>query len=96
MNNRGGHSCSTMAERIAATWRPVATRGEQPAPMDPTPLERLRRCWVADEHGRRPALLLEWRQVERGWGARAMVPMLVADGWVAREEWLPAAQLDQA
>jgi hypothetical protein len=77
-----------MAKRIAAT------RGEQPAPMDPNPLERLRHCWVIDEHGRRPALL-EWRQGERGWEARAVVPMLVADVWVTREEWLPAAQLDQ-
>jgi hypothetical protein len=40
--------------------------------------------------------LLEWRQGEGGWEARVVVPVLVADAWVPREEWLPAAQLDQA
>ena len=51
-----------MAERIAATRgdprRPAAS---SLAPVEPAPLERLRHCWVTDEHGRRPALLLEWR-----------------------------------
>jgi hypothetical protein len=60
MNKRGGHSYGTMAERIAAT------RGERRAPVEPTPIERLRHCWVTDRHGRRPALLLEWRQGKSG------------------------------
>jgi hypothetical protein len=35
-------------------------------------LRRLRHCWVtADEPGRVPALLLEWRQTPSGWEARS-------------------------
>ena len=30
---------------------------------EPSPVERLRHCWMtADEHGGLPALLLEWRE----------------------------------
>jgi hypothetical protein len=90
MNRRGRTPYGSIAERIAAT------RGVQLAPVEPTPLERLRHCWVSDERGRRPALLLEWRQGNDGWEARVVVPVLIADAWVPREEWLPADQLDQA
>jgi hypothetical protein len=89
MNKRGGHSYGTMAERIAVT------RGEQPAPLEPTPLERLRHCWVTDEHGRRPALLLEWRQVGDVWQGRVVLPVLEDDRWEPAEVWLPAEDLGQ-
>ena len=41
------------------------------------PVERLRHCWVtADEHGRVPALLLEWRETPDGWQGRVVRPVL--------------------
>ena len=90
MNKRGGHSYGTMAERIAAT------RSERPAPVEPTPLERLRHCWVTDGRGRRPALLLEWRQFGDVWQGRVVLPVLEDDRWEPAEIWLPAEQLEQA
>ena len=38
---------------------------------------RLKHRWVtADEHGRLPALLLEWRETPDGWQARVVRPWL--------------------
>jgi hypothetical protein len=65
---------------------------------EPSRLERLRHCWVtADEHGRVPAPLLEWRDTPDGWQGRVVRPVLdLEDGrWVPREEWLSATQLKQ-
>ena len=86
MNKRGGHSYGAMAERIAATG------GERQASVDPTPLERLRHCWVIDEDGRRRALLLEWRQVGDVWQGRVGLPVLEDDRWEPAEVWLPAEE----
>jgi len=65
----------------------------------PSPVERLRHCWVTvDEHGRVPALLLEWRETSDGWQGRVVRPVLdVEDGkcW-PQEERLPASALEQA
>ena len=48
---------------------------------------------TADEHGRVPALLLEWRETPDGWQGRVVRPVLdMEDGkWRTREEWLPGA-----
>ena len=65
---------------------------------EPSRVERLRHVWVtADENGRVPALLLEWRERPDGWQGRAVRPVLDAeDGrWVAHEEWTPLANLEQ-
>jgi hypothetical protein len=67
-------------------------------PTVPEQLRRLRHCWVtADEPGRVPALLLEWRQTPSGWEARVVRPVLdLADErWRPREQWLPAEALEQ-
>jgi hypothetical protein len=48
---------------------------------------------VTDRHGRNPALLLEWRQVDAGWQGRVVRPVLDGTGWVVVEEWLPAGLL---
>jgi hypothetical protein len=52
---------------------------------------------VTDEHGRRPALLLEWRQVGDVWQGRVVLPVLVLedDRWDPAEVWLPAERLEQ-
>ena len=62
-------------------------------------LDRLRHCWVhADEHGRVPALLLEWRETPSGWEGRVVRPVLDVEDetWRPREEWLRAEQLEAA
>ena len=43
-------------------------------------------------------LLLEWRETPDGWQGRVVRPELDIEDecWRPREEWLPAAQLEQA
>ena len=53
----------------------------------------VRRCWVTDEHGRQPGLLLEWRRTLAGWQGRVVRPVREEGCWVVVEEWLPAAML---
>jgi hypothetical protein len=65
-------------------------RGTRPAPP-------IKHCWVTDQHGRLPALLLEWRRTGAGFQRRVIHPVVETDGgWVVLEEWLPAAVLDPA
>ena len=99
MNKRGGHGYGTMAERIAATKAAAAP----PASTPPAPPARgpdaLRHCWVRGDHGRVPALLIEWRRTAAGWQGRVVHPVrdpVDGVGWILVEEWLPAAALDQA
>jgi hypothetical protein len=108
MNKRGGHPYGTMAERIAATKAAAASPAPDPAPAPasaaPSPEpgrgpDRLRHCWVRDQHGRLPALLLEWRRTASGWQGRVVHPVpdpAGLGGWILVEEWLPAGTLDQA
>jgi hypothetical protein len=66
---------------------------------EPSPVERLRHCWVtADEQGRVPGLVLEWRQTPSAWEARVVRPVLDMEDekWRPREEWLPASALEAA
>jgi hypothetical protein len=74
---------------------PLAERrrtDQEPAPGGDCPA---RHCWVAgalDAEGvKRPGLLVEWRQAERGWEGRVLYcARLRGDAWVVVEEWLPA------
>jgi hypothetical protein len=97
MNKRGGHGYGTMAERIAATKAAAASPpGTAPPPRGP---DALRHCWVRGEHGRVPALLVEWRRTAGGWQGRVVHPVrdpADAASWILVEEWVPAAALDQA
>ena len=94
MNKRGGHGYGTMAERIAAT---KAAASPPPAPAPPPPASRgpeaLRHCWVRGDHGRVPALLVEWRRTASGWQGRVVHPVRDDGGWILVEEWLPAGSL---
>ena len=59
-------------------------------------LLRLKHRWVAaDEHGRLPALLLEWRETPDGLQARVVRPDLDVEDekWRPLEDWLPAEVL---
>jgi hypothetical protein len=54
----------------------------------------VKRCWVTDEHGRQPGLLLEWRRTPAGWQGRVVHPVLTPGGWYVVEDWLPAESLE--
>ena len=71
----------------------------KPSWLSEPSVERLRHCWVtADEHGRVPALPLEWRDTPDGLQGRVVRPVLdMEDGkWRPCEEWLPASSVAQA
>ena len=70
----------------------AGTPPERSAEQDACPA---RHCWVAgalDAEGvKRPGILVEWRQAERGWEGRVLYcARLRRDTWVVVEEWLPA------
>ena len=92
MNKRGRFG--SMSERVAAS-RGIAAPPADLAPVAPPPA--VKPCWVTDEHGRLPGLLLEWRKVASGtWQGRVVRPVLAEGGWVVVEEWVPARALEQA
>jgi hypothetical protein len=54
-----------------------------PPPSQPEPRPEpahssppIRHCWVTDESGRLPGLLLEWRRTVAGWQGRVVRPVL--------------------
>jgi hypothetical protein len=78
-----------MTERVAQA---NATPGAASSPPD-----TLKHCWVNDQHGRLPALLLQWRRTVDGYQGRVVHPVQEADGsWIVVDEWLPAVQLEPA
>lgn len=58
-----------------------------PSPIKP--------CWVNDEHGHQPALLLEWKNTESGWKGRVIRPVPDGPGWTVVEDWIPAEHLER-
>ena len=60
-------------------------------PPEPAPVKR---CWVLEDGGRQPALLLEWRSTAAGWQGRVVHPVLHSSGWVVVEDWLGAEYLE--
>jgi hypothetical protein len=76
-------------QRIRDTPTPVP----EPVSTRPKP-SRIRHCWVTDEHGRLPGLLLEWRRTAAGWQGRVVRPVHEDTAWIVVEEWLLAEQLD--
>ena len=99
MNKRGGHGYGTMAERIAATKAAADPPVSPPAAPPARGPDALKHCWVRGDHGRVPALLIEWRRTASGWQGRVVHPVrdpVDGVGWILVEEWLPAAALDQA
>ncbi len=57
----------------------------------------IKHCWVDDEHGQMPGLLLQWRRTEAGFQGRVVRPVLDPEwGWVVVDEWLPASSLSPA
>jgi len=75
---------------------PASTAGHGSPWTGSDPPPGLRHCWVTDEHGQLPALLLEWRQTVSGWQGRVVRPALEDGHWFVVEEWLPARMLEAA
>jgi hypothetical protein len=91
MNKRGSYG--SMADRVARSSVSEATGS---APEPPAPAPPVKHCWVNDEHGRLPGLLLGWRRTASGFQGRVVRPVPDEDGWVVVEEWLPADRLTPA
>jgi hypothetical protein len=89
--NRRRADRPSLHERIHGSPPPI-DEASQPTIAQP----RVRHCWVTDEHGRLPGLLLEWRRMVSGWQGRVVRPILEEGQWVVVEEWLPAHQLEAA
>jgi hypothetical protein len=90
--NRRQADRSSLHERIHGS-PPPHDEALGPSAVGPLPI---RPCWVTDEHGRLPALLLEWRQTASGWQGRVVRPALEDGHWFVVEEWLPARMLASA
>jgi hypothetical protein len=97
--NRRGADRPSLHERIhGVPPEPAPTlTSAQTAPTGSSdrPLS-LRHCWVNDENGRLPALLIQWHQTMSGWQGRVVRPVLEEGHWFVVEEWLPARQLEAA
>jgi hypothetical protein len=87
-----------MQRRSERVPRHERIHGAPPPTVPTTPSGRgvpdeppsIRHCWVTDEHGRLPGLLLEWRRTVSGWQGRVVRPVFEEGCWVVVEEWLPA------
>ena len=92
MNRRGERvSLHERIHGVHPTSEPEPVPEAQPSPGRPS---ALRHCWVTDEHGRHPGLLLEWRRTVPGWQGRVVRPVLEAGDWIVVEEWLQAEKLE--
>ena len=68
---------------------PVSAGASPPAPT-------VKHCWVRDETGEVPGLLLGWEQTEAGFRGRVVRPVVVSGAWYVVEETLPAERLSPA
>lgn len=84
----------SLHERIHDTPPPIEPRPDERANISARRPQAIRHCWVTDEHGRLPGLLLEWRRTASGWQGRVVRPTLEAGEWLVVEEWLPAELLE--
>lgn len=93
----------TIAGRVEAT-RPSQS-GHSQEGAEPTdvrgggvvnPAQAVKHCWVDDETGRVPGLLLGWEQTEAGFRGRVVRPVVVSGVWYVVEETLPAERLSPA
>lgn len=81
------------------SWGPMADRvrnsANQASPAVALPVD-LKHCWVTDQNGRLPALLLAWRRVADEFEGRVVRLVWEDEGWTVVAEWLPATMLEKA
>jgi hypothetical protein len=85
-------------DRIPLYQRIRDTPTPTPQPTQSRQAPSVRHCWVTDEQGPLPGLLLEWRRTATGWQGRVVRPAPEAGVWIVWivvEEWLPAELLEQ-
>lgn len=82
----------SLHERIHGAPPPPGATAPQARVQSPP----IRHCWVTDDHGRLPGLLLEWRRTVSGWQGRVVRPVLEDGCWVVVEEWVSAELLESA
>jgi hypothetical protein len=79
-----------MSRRVDDWIAQERLRNTGPSP-EPAPVKR---CWVLEDGGRQPGLLLEWRRTPAGWQGRVVHPVLERSGWVVVEDWITADLLE--
>jgi hypothetical protein len=84
------------ATRSSDSSGPPTTDPGSPPLRDDGPASTVKHCWVHDELGRVPGLLLAWEQTESGFRGRVVRPVVVAGVWYVVEETLPAERLSPA
>jgi hypothetical protein len=92
--SRRGVDRASLHERIHGT-PPPAEENSPPVALVRRAPTALRHCWVTDERGRLPGLLIEWRRTVSGWQGRVVRPVLKEAGWLVVEEWLPSEVLER-
>lgn len=82
----------TSRSGLTLTERSALSRREQPR-------VRARHCWVLDPQdapGRWPGVCLECRRIDGGWEGLVAYAVTRGGRHALVEEWLPAAQLEEA
>ncbi len=91
----------TLAQRVANTrarsaGAPSAVTPDPAPPGPASPPPPLKHAWYDGPHGRQPALLLEWRNIEGHYDGRICVAAPDGDGWALVEMWVDGAMLAPA
>ena len=87
------HRRNTLRVPLYQRIRDSPTPIPEPAPPRPEP-SSIRHCWVTDEHGGQPVLVLEWwRQTASGWQGQVVRPVVKDRYWTVVEEWLASRLL---
>jgi hypothetical protein len=60
------------------------------------PIAGSRHCWVSDEGGQHPGLLLEWRQQDGAWQGLVAFVRVDGQGFALVQAWLDSRQLSAA
>ena len=80
-------------------WGPMSERVRQGASETPSTPElpaEVKHCWITDENGRLPGLLLEWRRIGDQYDGRVERLVREEGAWIVVEEWLPQTMLERA
>src|SRR5690242_14626448 len=79
--HRKGVERISLHERIHGTPPPSGWENRKVAPPALEQPPAIKHCWVTDENGRLPGLLLEWRRTAEGWQGRVLRPAFDGGAW---------------